>query len=438
MQHLAIIGSGIAGLGSAWFLHRDYRITVFEAGDHIGGHANTATVEEAGHTVPIDTGFMVFNRVTYPNLVRLFRALDVPAKRTDMSFSVRHEGRSLEFCGSSLNHLFAQRRNLLKPSFYRMLLRIDRFNREALEALDDPAVRTMSLGDYVASRGYGDDFLHLYLVPMSSAVWSAPPAKMLQFPAASLLRFFHNHGFLGLHTQHPWWTVEGGAKTYVEKLIRPFSARIFVRTPVRRVRRTAAGIEVSTDQATHVFDKVVFACHAPTACELLGNNASPHERRVLSAFSFQPNLATLHTDDSVMPRTRLAWSSWNYRLDLSDRADEQSGHALSQLRLDASTHYWMNRLQGVSKSVNYFVSINGERRIEPRKVLRTIPCEHPLFDVTAHERQTEIPALNAAAVGTSETYFVGAWQRYGFHEDGFLSAVNLAALLLNRDPWAAR
>lgn len=434
MQRVAIIGSGIAGLGAAWFLHRDFQVTVFEAGAHIGGHANTVTIEEAGRAVPIDTGFMVFNHVTYPNLVRLFRSLDVPTKPTDMSFSVRHDGRALEFCGSSVNHLFAQRRNLLRPSFYRMLLSIDRFNREAVAALDDVAVQTMTLADYVARGGYGRDFLELYLVPMSSAVWSTPPEDMLRFPAATLLRFFHNHGFLGLHTQHPWWTIEGGAKTYVAKIVRPFCTNIHVRTPVRQVRRIAGEVQVVTDGGTPVFDKVIFACHPPTTLELLGAGATAAERRLLSAFRYQPNVVTLHTDEAVMPRTRLAWSSWNYRLDLppSRRLThrENSGTALT-----ASTHYWMNRLQGVSDRVNYFVSVNGGTVVDPGKVLRTIPCEHPLFDLAARDAQAEIPALNAAAVGGTETYFAGAWQRYGFHEDGLWSAVNLARLLRKRDPW---
>jgi predicted NAD/FAD-binding protein len=295
----------------------------------------------------------------------------------------------------------------------------------------------MTLADYVARGGYGRDFLELYLVPMSSAVWSTPPEDMLRFPAATLLRFFHNHGFLGLHTQHPWWTVVGGAQTYVEKMIRPFGTRVYLRTPVREVRRIADGVYVATDTAAHVFDKVIFACHPPTTCQLLGNDATPAERRLLSAFRYQPNRVALHTDAAVMPRTRLAWSSWNYRLDLP-ATNSRSNGTTSGTALEASTHYWMNRLQGVSDRVNYFVSVNGDQRIDPQKILRTIPCEHPLFDLAARDAQAEIPALNAAAFGGSETYFVGAWQRYGFHEDGLLSAVNLATLLLGRDPWTDR
>ncbi|MBK9989621.1 MAG: FAD-dependent oxidoreductase [Verrucomicrobia bacterium] len=424
MQTLAIIGSGISGLGSGWFLHREYDITVFEAADYIGGHTHTVTVDDDGRPAPIDTGFMVFNHVTYPNLTRLFNTLGVATKPTDMSFSVQHRTRELEYCGSSLNHLFAQRRNLLRPSFYRMLWQIDRFNREAKAALDDPTLSRLSLDEYVQRGGYGEDFFQLYLIPMSSAVWSTPPEKMRQFPAATLLRFFHNHGFLGLHTQHPWWTVEGGAQSYVQKIVAPFRERIHLNTPVLKVhRRLGGGVEVSTATATTRFDKVIFACHAPSTLKILGSAATAEERRLLSAFQYQPNTVTLHTDESVLPRARLARAAWNYRIE-----SEAVGQSVS-------THYWMNRLQGVSDRENYFVSVEGAHLLNPKQTLHTFAEEHPLFDLAAGQAQPEIAGLNAAARGCTETYFVGAWQRYGFHEDGLLSAVNLSTLLLGRDPW---
>ncbi|HVT73634.1 MAG TPA: FAD-dependent oxidoreductase [Lacunisphaera sp.] len=428
MPSIAIIGSGIAGLGSAWFLRHEHEVTVFEADDRIGGHAHTVLVPEDGRQVPVDTGFMVFNHVTYPNLLRLFRALDVPIKPTDMSFSVRHGPQALEYRGTSLNTLFAQRRNLLRPSFYRFLLQIDRFNREAVAALDDPAVAGLTLADYVAARGYGDAFLNLYLVPMSSAVWSTPPDEMLRFPAATLLRFFHNHGFLGLHTQHPWWTIDGGSRRYVERLTAGFRERIRTRCPVQRVRRTDRGIELATPDGTACFERVVFACHAPTALALLGAGATPGERRVLSAFRYQPNTALLHTDAAVMPRRRLAWSAWNYRIEAAPGAGAP---------IQASTHYWMNRLQGVSERRDYFVSINGEALVDPAQVIRRIACEHPLFDLAARRAQADLPALNETASLRTATYFAGAWQRYGFHEDGLVSALAACRAILRRDPWAS-
>jgi len=425
---LAIVGSGISGLGCAHFLRHGHEVTVFEQHDYTGGHTNTVTAPEpgTGRSVPIDTGFMVFNYETYPQLTRLFGELGVPVKKTDMSFSVRHEDTGLEFCGSSLNHLFCQRRNFLRPSFYRMLLQIDRFNREAVAALEDPAIDTETLADYVHRRGYGQAFLDLYLVPMSSAVWSTPPAKMLRFPARSLLRFFHNHGFLGLHTQHQWWTVDGGAREYVSRLTAPWRDRIRHGARVTRVRRQADGVRLTlADGTIETFDRVILAAHGHESLALLAD-PTPTEARLLGEFQYQPNTATLHTDDAVMPRTKLAWSAWNYSL-----GRDPDGN------VDPMTIYWMNKLQGVSDRENYFVSINRPDRIDPRKILRTIAYEHPLFTLGAVRAQAGIPALNAAARGTTETYFCGAWTRYGFHEDGFLSAVNLARELLGRDPWTA-
>jgi predicted NAD/FAD-binding protein len=374
----------------------------------------------------MDTGFMVFNKVTYPHLTRLFKLLSVPIKPTAMSFSVRHADSGLEFAGSSLNHLFAQRRNLLRPRFYRLLAAINRFNSEAVAALDDPATQNESLGDYVRRRGYGSDFFDLYLVPMSSAVWSTPPALMLEFPATSLLRFFHNHGFLGLDTQHQWWTVDGGARTYVAKLTAGWRDRIRLGTAATRIVRTPHGVTVMTSAGeARSFDQVILACHGDQALRLLAN-PTEQERRLLTEFRYQPNTATVHTDASVMPRTRLAWSSWNYEIN-RDSAGQVS----------TATHYWMNSLQGVSDRENYFVSINRPEAIAPERVIRRIDYEHPLFSLGAVRAQAEIPALNAAARGTTETYFAGAWQRYGFHEDGLLSAVRLSELLLGRDPWLA-
>ncbi len=425
---LAIIGTGIAGLGCAHFLQRDFDLTLFEAADYIGGHTNTVTAREpgTGRTVPIDTGFMVFNHATYPLLTRLFRELGVATKKTDMSFSVRHGDSGLEFCGSSLNHLFAQRKNLFRPRFYRMLFAINRFNQEAVAALADPAspVFTETLGDYVKRRGYGTDFFDLYLVPMSSAVWSTPPEKMLAFPAAALLRFFHNHGFLGLNTQHQWWTVEGGAKSYVAPLTAPFAEKIRLNSAASGVIRTPRGVTVTTSSGTaHTFEKVIIACHGDQALRLL-QNPTDAEHRLLSAFHYQPNTATLHTDASVMPRTRLAWSAWNYEI-----ARDSAG------AVSTATHYWMNKLQGVSDRENYFVTINRPESIDPAKVLKRIAYDHPLFSLAATAAQAELPALNQAALGTTETFYAGAWQRHGFHEDGLHSAHRLAAQILARDPW---
>ncbi|MFA6961364.1 MAG: FAD-dependent oxidoreductase [Opitutaceae bacterium] len=428
MSRLAIIGTGIAGMGSAHFLHRHHELTIFEANDYVGGHTNTIEAVEPGtlKLVPIDTGFMVYNEVTYPLLTRLFARLQVPVKKTTMSFAVRDDTSGLEWCGSSLNHLFAQRKNLINLRFLKMLAAVNRFNKEAVAALDDPATSEITLGEYVRQRGYGEDFFNLYLVPMSSAVWSTPPEQMLSFPAASLLRFFHNHGFLGLNTQHQWLTVDGGSQEYRKRLIEPFRSSIQLgRAAVRIIRNgPGRGLTVMTaDGSTHAFDQVIVATHADQALRLLVNPTAD-EDRLLGEFKYQANVATLHTDASVLPKVPLARAAWNYQL-----SRDSAG------RLSPATHYWMNALQGVSNRENYFVSINRPDAIAPDKIIRRIDYTHPLFNLGAVRAQAELPKLNEQARGRTETYFAGSYFRHGFHEDAFMSAVQLSELLLGRDPW---
>ena len=428
MSRLAIIGTGIAGMGSAHFLHRHHDLAIFEANDYVGGHTNTvcATEPGTGREVPIDTGFMVYNEVTYPLLTRLFAQLQVPVKKTTMSFAVRDDLSGLEWCGSSLNHLFAQRKNLVNLRFLKMLAAINRFNKEAVAALDEPETSEITLGEYVRRRGYGEDFFSLYLVPMSSAVWSTPPDLMLSFPAASLLRFFHNHGFLGLNTQHQWLTVDGGSREYRERLIAPFRDTIQTSRAAVRVIRNGPGRPVTVmtaDGAAQTFDRVIIATHADQALRLLVN-PTPDEVRLLGEFKYQANTATLHTDASVLPRAPLARAAWNYQL-----TRDKLG------RLSPATHYWMNALQGVSAREQYFVTINRPETIDETKVIKRIDYTHPLFSLGAIRAQVELPKLNEQARGRTETYFAGSYFRYGFHEDAFMSAAQLSELLLGRDPW---
>jgi predicted NAD/FAD-binding protein len=367
---------------------------------------------------------MVFNHETYPNLTRLFRELGVETKKTDMSFSVQHAPTGLEFNGGSLNLLFGQRRNLLRPRHWRLLTAINRFNTEAVPALTDPRWEDMTLQEYVEARGYGRDMMDHYLVPMSSAVWSTPPEKMADFPARTLLRFWHNHGFLGLSTQHQWWTVHGGARQYVDRMIPPFRDRLHTGRGAVEIRRPAGGrVEVrASDGTTETFDKVILACHGDQALRLLADPTAM-EARLLREFAYQPNTATVHTDTSVMPRTRRCWASWNYRI-----LNGTDGSILPE------THYWMNRLQDVSRHQEYFVSLNCRGRIAPEKVLREIDYEHPLFTRGAIRAQQELPHLNRLAPDQT-TYYAGAWFKFGFHEDGFTSALECVRALTGEEIW---
>jgi len=410
-------------MGSAWFLHKDFEITLFEQNSYTGGHTHTVCVEEDGKELPVDTGFMVFNHVTYPLLCRLFKELQVETKPTSMSFSVTHDPTGIEYNGTSVNHLFGQRKNLLSPRFWRFLMKISRFNDEAVAALDDPKFASMTLGEYSRARGYGEDFLNLYVIPMGSAVWSTPPELMLEFPATTLIRFWHNHGFLGLNTQHPWYTVCDGSRAYVRKITVPYKDRIRHNSPVKQVQRTEQGVKVYVDEGQpQMFDKVLFACHADQALAMLAD-PTDMEHELLDCFKYQPNVATLHSDESVMPTTRMCWASWNYRI-----YKGEDGQILP------STHYWMNSLQGVSEKTNYFVSINGDHRHAPEKVIRKIDYEHPLFDLNAIAAQKSLPELNRLSRDQS-TYFCGSYFRYGFHEDAFGSAVSVSRDLLGREPW---
>ncbi len=415
MQTLAIIGTGIAGMSCGHFLHREYDITVFEQDSYAGGHTNTIAVEEDNKHVYFDTGFMVFNHVTYPLLTKLFAELQVDTKPTSMSFGVQHLPSGLEYCGSGLNGLFAQRKNIANPRFVRMLMQISRFNRESIKLLNNPTIESWSVRDFCRALSLGDDFLQKYLIPMSGAVWSTPPDKMLDFPALTLIRFFHNHGFLGLHTQHQWYTVTGGSRMYRDKIIAPFINRIKLNDGAAEVKRLGDGrAEVRTRSGhTQTFDKVIFACHADQALRIL-QQPTDNEQRLLSCFGYQPNRAIVHTDESLMPKTKRAWSSWNYRIG-SDNLP--------------STIYWMNSLQGVSEKRNYFVSINGADAIDPKKIIREIDYEHPLFDVKARKAQTELQALNEKG----PVYFCGSYFRYGFHEDALMSAVELCRSLSKKD-----
>ncbi len=414
MQKLAIIGTGIAGMGCGHFLHKKYDVTLFEELNYIGGHTNTITVEEKDRTVYIDTGFMVFNYQTYPYLCGLFKEIEAPVKKTDMSFSVQYLPSNLEYSGSSMKHLFAQKRNIFNPSFLKMLMQIDRFNKESVNILDDPTYADYSLGKYIKEFNYGEDMLWKYLIPMSSAVWSTPMDQILDFPVVSLIRFFKNHGFLGLDTQHQWYTLHNGSQAYREKLIAPFRNQIRTNTKIFKVEKLENGkVMVVTEKGEEMlFDKVILACHADQSYKILKHKNEDQER-LLCKFKYQLNKAVLHTDKAQMPKKKLAWSSWNYRV-------EKQGDILMP-----STIYWMNKLQGVSEDVDYFVSINPSPSLDASKIIKEISYEHPLFDVPAMQAQQELYKLNESG----PIYFCGSYFKYGFHEDAYKSAVELCQTL---------
>ncbi len=420
-ERLAVIGGGVAGLGSAWLLRKRYDVTLFERESHIGGHSNTVEVEEGGRRLPVDTGFMVFNKVTYPCLLRLFNELRAPIKPTEMSFSVRNDSLGIEYNGMGFNRVFAQRVNLVRPRFLKLLVQILRFFRVANASVGDDALESMTLGEFVRRHRLGDDFLRLYLVPMSASIWSITPGGALDFPAAALVNFFHNHGFLGVTTHHPWFTVDGGAREYVKRMLADLpGAR--ASCPVASVEAAESGVTVRTfDGRTEVFDRVILAAHADESLVMLGRPTAL-QQKLLPAFRYQGNETVLHTDESVMPSRKLAWASWNYRMEPSGEGERPS------------THYYMNRLQGVSERVNYFVSLNYTDRIDPAKVLWKTEYAHPIFDRGALAAQHYLPSINAESSG-QRVFFCGSYFRYGFHEDAFASAVQCARAVCGEDPW---
>ncbi len=422
MKRIAIVGTGIAGLGCGYLLHRDFDVSLFDRNGYAGGHTNTVTVDEGGRAVPIDTGFMVFNHATYPHLTKLFNDLGVETMPTSMSFGVQHIASGIEYAGGSVGQLFARRRNLLDPRFLRALHQIHRFNTEAEAALNSASFERTTLQEYADAREYGESFLRFYLLPMASAVWSTPFDQVRAFPAMTLLRFFRNHGLLGgLSGQHQWWTVTGGAKRYVQKMTSGFRDRIHLGNGVVRVDRDDAGATLRfADGSSRSFDRVIFACHADEALSMLAD-PTPGERRLLSPFRYQKNVATLHTDPAPMPRRRRAWASWNYRI------DETAG---SRTSASATTIYWMNSLQRVSDRRDYFVSIDDPGLIDPAAVLKTIPYDHPVFTLATMDAQRELPSLNAISPDQT-TYFCGSYFRHGFHEDAFASAIDASSAVMN-------
>ena len=406
---IAIIGSGIAGLTSAYLLNRNHAITVFEASDWIGGHTHTVDVQVHGQSYAVDTGFIVFNDWTYPNFIRLLSQLGVGFKATEMSFSVSDPISGVEYNGHNLNSLFAQRRNLLSPKFWGMVRDILRFNREALNDLNQQRIASdMTLGDYLKANGYSERFIQHYIVPMGAAIWSMSLNDMLGFPLQFFVRFFKNHGLLSVSDRPQWCVIEGGSSSYVAPLTESFKQHIRLNCAVTRVERDGDGVTVHSAAGSERFDKVVFACHSDQALALLAA-PTPTEQAILGALPYADNDVVLHTDTRLLPKRPLAWASWNYRL----------GGPVDQ---PAAVTYDMNILQGIQSDTTFCVSLNQTAAIDPSKILARYTYAHPQYSLAGMAAQARWEEL----LGANHSYFCGAYWANGFHEDGVVSALRVA------------
>jgi uncharacterized protein len=417
MARIAIVGTGISGLGAAHLLHPNHDITVYEKASRVGGHSRTVTVDYDGHAIPVDTCFIVFNRPNYPNLCGLFTQLGVPVHKSDMTFSASIKDGWLEWGAKDLDAVFGQRRNLFRPRFALLVCDVFKFNNGAEAAVAQHP--DFTLDQLITHLGLGDWFRRYYLLPMAGAIWSCPLSEMLAFPARTLIQFFANHHLLSATGQPQWYTVTGGSQEYVSRLIAPFAPRIRTQCGAAAITRQAGKIQIHDTQGTiETYDEVVMACHGDETLALL-KDADNAERTALSPFRYQKNIAVLHRDASVMPKRKRCWASWVYSSD---------GEAAYP---KITVSYWMNRLQNIDERYPLFVSLNPKREIPKDLVFDTKEFDHPVFDGAAISAQMQVQALQ----GTRNTWYCGAHLRHGFHEDGLASAVTVARLLGSAIPW---
>lgn len=411
-MRIAVVGAGISGLCVAYYLRANHDVTVFEANDYVGGHTNTISVETEDGSLAVDTGFIVFNERTYPNFCKLLDELAVASQPSDMSFSVRCDRSGLEYAGTGIDGLLAQRLNLFRPAFWRLVRDWRRFGRESQQLLGH-ATESITVRDYFQEHRYSREFREQYFLPIGSAIWSCPHDRLEEFPMRFIVDFYNQHGLLTLHDPPQWRVIRGGSKSYVQSLLRRLSRQVQLNSQIRRVERAASGVSLHfADGSTQTFDHVVMACHADQSLRLLGENATPTEHKVLSAFPYEANTAVLHTDTSVLPRSRRAWASWNYRIPAGPGEK-------------ATVTYNMNRLQGLRSNEVYCVSLNEEQQIDPRRVLRTIVYHHPVFSlsrVAAQGRHGEL-------INHDGLSYCGAYWGNGFHEDGVNSALAVCRVL---------
>jgi predicted NAD/FAD-binding protein len=414
-EKIAIIGSGISGLASAYFLSQKYDIKIYEKHHYLGGHSNTQIVDYDGKKIPVDTGFIVFNHQTYPNLKKFFELLKVDYKKSNMSFAVKFNNGELEYAGTNLLSVFAQKKNLFDLQFLRMLRDILFFNKKAEKILQEKFDASYSLKQFLDDLKVKKYFRDFYLLPMSGAIWSCPLEKMLLYPAQSFVRFFKNHGLLTTSDQPQWYTVEGGSVEYVKKIAANFSDKISLNDFVLTVTKTEnEKLLVKSEKSEEIFDKVVIAAHGDQALEMLPQ-ANKEQISILSKFKYQKNLAVLHKDSSIMPKAKKAWASWVYAANSNSKNPNKN----------ISVSYWMNNLQGIDEKYPLFVTLNPISEIKPEKVIATFIYEHPIFDSEAVLAQEEIKKIQ----GVDGIYFCGAYQKYGFHEDGLVSGLKVAKQL---------
>ena len=419
-MRIAVIGAGVAGIGAAWLLSPQNSVDVYESEDRLGGHAYTVDLTVDGTTFPADSGFQVFNTRTYPNLIRFFDILGIEWTETDMSFSVQVGTEHIEWSGSNLNTVFAQRSNIVNPKFLSMLSGVLRFSHDADRLLADPTIDEITLGELIEREGYSQAFTDWYLLPMGDAIWSTPPGLLMEYPAGTFLRFCDNHGLLHVTGKPMWRSVVGGSRTYIERAAKAVSGSIFEGEPVQRIERSDLGVTVVTGNRTEVYDAVVIATHPPETLAMLAEPTEA-EREVLGAISYQPNDVVLHTDASFMPEKRRAWAAWNWYAETGDATKDM-----------LTLTYWLNDLQEMPEGmVPVFETLNQNRPFAEGSELMPIRFMHPLFTAEAIAAQKRVPELQ----GNGGVWFAGAWQRYGFHEDGLLSAVRVAESLGAVVPW---
>lgn len=411
-QKIAVIGGGISGMGAAFMLSKDYHVSLFEAEPRLGGHARTVMAGKNGNQ-PVDTGFIVFNHANYPYMSALFQQLNVPITKSNMSFGASIDGGRLEYALTSLDALFAQRRNAMSPRFLGMVRDILKFTKRAEIVAQD---RSLSLGEFLKVLGTGDAFRDHFLLPFSGAIWSTPVDKIMEFPAHAMIQFFKNHALLGVHGQHQWYTVDGGSQQYVTRLeaaLKDQGTDIRLGAAVQSVTRAPGQVVVrARGGVPEAFDHVIFATHSDDSLALLGD-PTPRETRALGAIGYQPNDIVLHADTSVMPKSRKTWASWVYTEDKGARSD----------RIDLT--YWMNSLQPIPMDDPHFVTLNTKRQIREELIYDTVTLRHPVYDLAALEAQREVQAFN----GSGNTWYCGAWMKNGFHEDGLSSAVDVVRSL---------